>query len=129
MVKEIQHLDPVRWKVFQCLPIDAENRGPAALRQVDPFLISNEEFKGFLDRHSVVKQLVPESNEAMRDSYLILDEYMRFLDNTGGEKKPSSSILDVGVKNAMRLSGFDEKMFFKRGGRYNWSKKDQELDW
>ena len=39
------------------------------------------------------------------------------------------SLLDVGVQNALDQSAFDEKMFFKRGGKYQWSKKDQELDW
>ncbi len=87
----------------------------------------------------------------MRDSYLILDEYvsvqlaqyawdctcklvdinpqMRFLDCTQGRKDPSKSILDVGVANAMKFSGFDEEMFLKRGGRYTWSKGDMKLDW
>ena len=57
--------------------------------QVEPFLISDAEFETFLERHKTVRTLVPESNTAMRNSYLILDEYMRFLDNTGGSKMPS----------------------------------------
>ena len=55
--------------------------------------------------------------------------FKRFLDNTGGEKKPSASILDIGVQPALNFAGFDEKMFLKRGGRYVWSKKDRELEW
>jgi radical S-adenosyl methionine domain-containing protein 2 len=39
------------------------------------------------------------------------------------------SLLDVGVANALDQSGFDEKMFFKRGGKYQWSKADQKLEW
>lgn len=54
---------------------------------------------------------------------------MRFLDCTGGAKVPSRSLLDVGVDNALMFSGFDEKMFFKRGGKYTWSKGDMRLDW
>ena len=79
--------------------------------------------------HSSVKCLVPESNEMMRSSYLILDEYMRFLDNTKGQMTPSHSILDVGVKDALDRSGFDEKKFLKRGGKYKWSKMDKILEW
>ena len=71
----------------------------------------------------------PESNEMMRSSYLILDEYMRFLDCSKGGKDPSPSILDVGVQAALNMSGFDEKTFFKRGGKYKWSKMDKTLDW
>lgn len=55
---------------------------------------------------------------------------MRFLDCTQGRKDPSKSILDVGVSEAIKFSGFDEAMFKKRGGQYVWSKKDMELlDW
>jgi radical S-adenosyl methionine domain-containing protein 2 len=54
---------------------------------------------------------------------------MRFLDCTGGQKKPSPSILDVGVEAAIGQSGFDEAMFFRRGGKYVWSKADMKLDW
>jgi radical S-adenosyl methionine domain-containing protein 2 len=44
---------------------------------------------------------VSESNEIIRGSYLILDEYMRFLDKGDREEKASESILDVGVRKAM----------------------------
>lgn len=54
---------------------------------------------------------------------------MRFLDCTNGRKDPSKSILDVGVADAMKFSGFDVAMFKKRGGVYNWSKADMRLDW
>ena len=52
---------------------------------------------------------------------------MRFLD--GGTKKPSRSILDVGVTDAIDNANFDEKAFLKRGGKYVWSKEDMKLDW
>ena len=65
----------------------------------------------------------------MRNSYLILDEYMRFLDNTGGSKTPSLSLLDVGVEAAMDMAGFDQAMFLKRGGKYKWSKQAHSLEW
>jgi len=52
---------------------------------------------------------------------------MRFLD--GGTKKPSRSILDVGVRDAIDAANFDEAMFLKRGGKYTWSKADMKLDW
>lgn len=57
---------------------------------------------------------------------------MRFLDCTGGEKRPSPSILDVGVEAAIKSSGFDEEMFFSRGGKYVWSKEamnPSQLEW
>ena len=54
---------------------------------------------------------------------------MRFLDCTNGDKDPSMSVLDVGVDNALMFSGFDEKMFFKRGGKYALIKSVLRLDW
>jgi len=62
--------------VFQCLLIDGENAGENALRDGERFVVSDEEFQTFIDRHSSVRTLVPESSSAMRYSYLILDEYV-----------------------------------------------------
>ncbi|NP_001290633.1 radical S-adenosyl methionine domain-containing protein 2 precursor [Esox lucius] len=129
MRDRITELNPVRWKVFQCLLIDGENAGEDSLREAERFVISEEQFQEFLERHSSISCLVPESNQKMRDSYLILDEYMRFLDCRQGRKDPSKSILDVGVQEAIQFSGFDEKMFLKRGGKYVWSKADMRLEW
>ncbi|XP_073905199.1 S-adenosylmethionine-dependent nucleotide dehydratase RSAD2 isoform X2 [Castor canadensis] len=129
MNEQIKALNPVRWKVFQCLLIEGENSGEDALREAERFVISDKEFEGFLERHKDVSCLVPESNQKMKNSYLILDEYMRFLNCTSGRKDPSKSILDVGVEEAIKFSGFDEKMFLKRGGKYVWSKADLKLDW
>nr|XP_023021734.1 radical S-adenosyl methionine domain-containing protein 2-like [Leptinotarsa decemlineata] len=129
MCKQIKHLNPVRWKVFQCLLLEGENAGPEALRNAERFYISEETFNEFLERHKEVACLVPESNTKMQNSYLILDEYMRFLDCRDGSKTPSKSILDVGVENALKFSGFDEQMFKKRGGIYKWSKEANKLSW
>ncbi|XP_046847255.1 radical S-adenosyl methionine domain-containing protein 2-like isoform X2 [Xenia sp. Carnegie-2017] len=126
MSEAISQLNPIRWKVFQCLLIVGENYGNEALRNAKEYVVSDKEFESFISRHKSVSCLVPESNEKMRNSYLILDEYMRFLDNTGGQKVPSKSILDVGVQYALNASGFDEKMFYKRGGKYIWSKEKQQ---
>lgn len=129
MAENIMGLNPMRWKVFQCLLLKGENCGESALRDAEPFYISDEEFQAFLDRHQSVTMLVPEGNTKMRDSYLILDEYMRFLNCTEGWKKPSKSILDVGVQAAINDAGFDEAMFLKRGGVYKWTNEDKKLEW
>nr|XP_003215459.1 PREDICTED: radical S-adenosyl methionine domain-containing protein 2 [Anolis carolinensis] len=129
MNEQIRALNPVRWKVFQCLLIEGENSGEDALREAERFVISDEDFEQFLKRHQGLSCLVPESNQKMKDSYLILDEYMRFLNCVNGRKEPSRSILDVGVQDAIQFSGFDEKMFLKRGGKYVWSKVDMALEW
>lgn len=128
----VSRLRPVRWKVFQCLVLDGENAGADALRDASRYCITDALFEEFVRRHADVAVIVPEDNTRMRDSYLILDEYMRFLDCTGGQKVPSASLLDVGVDHALRRSGFDERAFHERGGVYVWSKhalQDGQLDW
>lgn len=51
------------FKVFQCLLIDGENAGEKALREAERFIISDQQFQEFLERHGSVSCLVPESNE------------------------------------------------------------------
>jgi radical S-adenosyl methionine domain-containing protein 2 len=46
----------------------------------------------------------------------------RFLDCSDNGKKPGRSLLDVGVEEAMKDAGFDEKTFFERGGVFEWTK-------
>jgi len=132
MVKNITQLNPIRWKVFKVLVLEGENDGNNTLRDARQFEISDEQFKAFLLRHKEVNCLVPEDNDTMKNSYLIVDEYFRFLDSSSGGKKPSLSILEVGVENAMKNSGYDEDKFMKRGGIYNWQKDTsckKEIEW
>ena len=65
-------------QVFQCLLIGGENAGPGALRNAEKFVVTDEQFESFIQRHKSVPQVVPESNTKMRDSYLILDEYVSY---------------------------------------------------
>ena len=128
MSELINIIKPARWKVFQCLLIDGENVGASALRNAKEMAIDSHQFNHFCNTHKNIKCLVPEPNELMRNSYLILDEYMRFLNNVNGKKEPGYSILDIEMSEALSKSGFDRKAFYKRGGKYKWSKGDN-TDW
>ena len=46
-------------------------------------LISGGEYELFCKKHKGQKCFVPESNKVTAKSYLILDEYLRFLDRDG----------------------------------------------
>jgi len=118
----IQGLEPCRWKCFQVLPVETENKGNGARWNVDEFLITNEEFEAFCDRHKGLKCFVPESNRNMKSSYVILDEYMRFL-NKGDNYAESKSILKVSVEEAIKNIDFEQDVFLERGGIYEWSKE------
>jgi radical S-adenosyl methionine domain-containing protein 2 len=60
----------------------------------------------------------------MASSYLILDEYLRFLGQGGGQEGKSEVILEVGVAKALKQINWDEESFHARGGIYDWSAKD-----
>jgi len=128
--EQVRMLRPKRWKVFQVLPIEGENVGSnPTSRDVHKLEITQEAFDSYIERHRldtfVEQVIVPEDNAHMRDSYLILDQRMRFLDCTGGGKVPSASILDVGgVTAALSQAGHDLAMFHDRGGMYAWRKED-----
>ncbi|KAG8873669.1 Radical S-adenosyl methionine domain-containing protein 2 [Tulasnella sp. 331] len=143
MNEPIAELAPFRWKVFQVLLLDGENTGSAtgSIRDARHLTITTEQFKAFVDRHRSQACLVPEDNDAMRDSYLQMDEKMRhvfgfyiaveiFMNCRDGGKTAGASILDVGVQEALKGSGFDPEMFVERGGVYDWKReKPAELDW
>ncbi len=124
MNEQINELQPFRWKVLQCLLIEGENWGEKSLRDATKMVVSQEKFDSFIERHKKNKFIVPESNKLMKDSYLILDEEMRFLNCKNGKKEPSESLLVVGVQAALNGSGFDAKAFYKRKGKYNWRNKN-----
>lgn len=121
MNAEIASLSPKRWKCFQVLLVDTENAGPDAIRNAERYLITDEQFDAFCDRHKEQTSLVRESNRTMKSSYVILDEYMRFL-NKGDEYGESRSILEVPLAQAMAGIDFDQSTFMERGGLYEWSK-------
>lgn len=136
MNQHIANLQPFRWKCFQVLMVAGENDSDQTKRDVRKFMISDGEFGAFCHRHEQQAAFVPESNQLMAKSYLILDEYMRFLDRDGRE--PSPSILDAGVGKALACVCWDETSFMKRGGVYDWTRNSgsssscgtaKEMDW
>jgi radical S-adenosyl methionine domain-containing protein 2 len=118
MNESIRQLAPFCWKCFQVLIILGENDSDATLRNAKRFVITDEEFRKFCEVHSHNECFVAEPNNLMRDSYLILDEYMRFLDKGNGNES-SPSILVVGVNAALRWVFWDQKGFVERGGFYD----------
>ncbi|KAI4144102.1 MAG: hypothetical protein L6R39_004318 [Caloplaca ligustica] len=120
----IERVAPFRWKCFQVLVVPGENDSSTTLRNAQRFVISNDEYQSFCDRHNHQKSLVPESNAVMKSSYLILDEYMCFLNK--GVKGPTKSILEVGVPAVMDDVYWDDESFTKRGGEYDWQKEEKK---
>ena len=64
--------------------------------------------------------VVPESNELMTGSYVMVDPAGRFFDNVSGAHNYSRSIIDVGVDEAWRDVSVDRGKFISRDGLYDW---------
>ncbi|MCS6915412.1 MAG: viperin family antiviral radical SAM protein [Myxococcota bacterium] len=116
----VRRVRPDRWKVFQVLPIEGQNDGRA-----EPLLITTEQFRAFVERHEVLRAegLAPvtEDNNAMRDSYVMIDPWGRFFGNATGRYVYSDPILTVGVETALAQVGWNPEKFIERGGFYDWS--------
>lgn len=118
MVAIIQELQPFRWKCFQVLFVEDENDASTADTALDKrkrdarkLLISSEQFDEFCRKHQHLDAFVPEPNDLMASSYLILDEYLCFLDKGSGKERQSRSILEVGVAQALEEVRFDQEAF------------------
>lgn len=99
MAAIIQELQPFRWKCFKVLFIEDENDASTADTALDKrkrdarkLLISSEQFDEFYRNHQHLDAFVPEPNDLMASSYLILDEYLCFLDKGSGKERQSRSI-------------------------------------
>jgi len=120
MTDFILHANPKRWKLLQVLPMGGQND-----QSIDDFTISSNEFESFIARHSdlnTVTKIVPESNEAMRGSYVMVDPAGRFFDNVDSVHRYSKPILQVGARLAIQQVRTDFDKFVKRGGIYLWER-------
>jgi len=119
----IEYANPQRWKVLQVLPIVGQNDA-----KIDAFKITKEEYNYFLKTHISVDTIVPESNDEIKGSYVMVDPAGRFFDNAEGTHNYSKPILDVGVQAALKTMNYDLDKFFNRGGVYDWNNdKNQDL--
>lgn len=111
----IEYAKPKRWKVLQVLPIKGQND-----IKIDAFKITNTEYSHFLNTHKDVKVIVPESNDEIKGSYVMVDPAGRFFDNAQGAHSYSKPILEVGVLDALKTMNYNFDKFINRGGVYDW---------
>ena len=113
----IQRAAPERWKLLQALPVAGQNDDKFA-----EYAITREEFWEYVERNRTVEaygvRLVPEDNELMTGSYVMVDPAGRFFDNTKGRHTYSQPILEAGVEAALAQVSVDVERFNRRGGRY-----------
>lgn len=115
----VRAVRPERWKVFQVLRVEGQNED-----RVGPLLITGEQFTGFIARHEPLASEgfppVAESNDAMTDSYVMVDPAGRCFGNAGGKQCYSEPILEVGLDHALASVGYVPAKFEARGGLYEW---------
>ena len=116
-------LAPERWKLLQMLPVAGENDGA-----VEGLAVSDGAFRAFVERHGPLRhlgiELVPEDNDAMTNSYLMVGPDGRFFWHVprGPDRalEYGDPILEVGLDEALRQVRFSEARFRDRGGQYDW---------
>lgn len=116
----IRYSKPKRWKLLQVLPMRGQND-----LNIDNFKVTDEQFQLFIDNHDGLRDItsiVPECNNQMTGSYVMVDPAGRFYDNTTGGHTYSKPILDIGARLAIQQMNYDFSKFVSRGGIYNWSK-------
>ena len=110
---------PERWKIFQVLPVVGQND-----LKVGEFEITDDEFDRYVRRCRRVEEhgirVVPESNDLMTGSYVMVDPAGRFFDNVAGSHTYSCPIIKVGVEEALKQVSVDAAKFLSRDGLYEW---------
>lgn len=117
----VRAIGPERWKVFQVLRVVGQNEN-----SIEDLLVDAREFQNFVTRHNALADdgipVIAEDNEAMTDSYAMIDPLGRFFGNSNGKHEDGRSILDVGAKEALASVGFQHHKLIARGGDYDWSR-------
>ncbi len=112
---------PERWKIFQVLPILGQND-----KHIDDFKITSKQFQQFLDNHSNLEddtKIIPEINQQMKGTYVMIDPAGRFFGNSEGRHFYSQPILNAGAKKAISEMNYDFEEFINRKGLYDWNRK------
>lgn len=110
----IDWASPYRWKVFQALRVEGQNDN-----QFDEIKVTEEQYQSFLNRHQH-PALVPEDNEAMTGSYLLIDPLGRLFENSAGKHTYSDTLITNNIDHCLSQINLDRDMFIKRGGAYAW---------
>jgi radical S-adenosyl methionine domain-containing protein 2 len=102
----MNELKPDKWKVFQVLPVLNSN-----------LLVTDEQFSGFVKQHANLKGvMVVEDNDAMTNSYLMINPQGRFYQNSQTESgyQYGDLILDVSLEQALSVCEINWETFSSR---------------
>jgi len=112
----IEEVKPERWKVMQALEIEGEND-----KYSKDYLITEEEFSLFKKENMVNEDLmIPENNQDMKGTYVMISPNGRFFTNRNGDIRYSKPITEVGLEKAYDSMNYSYTGFENRKGIYNW---------
>ena len=113
----ILDMKPERWKIFQALQVGGQNDA-----RISEFTITDHEFKQYVERNRGIEnngiRVVPENNDLMTGSYVMIDPLGRFFDNVSSRHTYSKPILALGVETALEEVVINADRFELRGGVY-----------
>ena len=113
----IKEAEPERWKIMQAMPIAGQND-----RNAGRFEVTDGQFQEYVERNRAVEQhgitVVPEGNDLMTGSYVMVDPRGCFIGNMKGRYVYSRPILETGVADALQEIEIDPEVFRERGGIY-----------
>ena len=123
----IKRLAPARFKAFQMLRIKGEN--DLSSKQLE---ITSKEFGMFVHSHiGLINDgidFVPETQEDMTGSYIMMLPNGRFFNNIGHiHTYGKDTVFEVGVKKAFKDIHWNVRRFLKRGGLYDWDIKKRDI--
>jgi radical S-adenosyl methionine domain-containing protein 2 len=100
----IASIKPYKWKIFQALSMGT-----------DEVYCSQEKYETFLENHKdSAEHISGESNDEMRESYIMIDPYGRFYQNGSKTYEYSQSLLVSSVEQAFLSTGFDRDKYEAR---------------
>ena len=98
--------NPDKWKIFQALNINNSSSKEYC---------SKEQFKTFINNHKDLNiNTFSETNEEMIESYIMIDPYGRFYQNSGAIYQYSKSILELESNEIINHVNFDLKKYKNR---------------
>ncbi len=106
LIQTISHLQPYKWKVLRVLPVYQHNLN-----------VTDEQYQAYVERHQNLGScLVEEDNDAMWQSYLMINPEGRFYQNIAHDAghQQSQPILEAGIEKAFKQIAFNAAVFASR---------------
>lgn len=108
----ISLINPDKWKIFQALSINTKE-----------IHCNNSQYEIFIQKHEKLRvSTYAENNDEMTDSYIMIDPYGRFYQNTNGIYIYSESILDVSEDEINKYINVDMNKYNNRYEENNYAK-------